>query len=108
VSDLKGDRHWLLVDPSALVALSNGWNAGRCIAADGSETFWLVAPHETATSESTDCRAVLHEQTGKLPAEYLRRLGYQCHAITSRGTRCTRVTSVIGNDCATHAESGCE
>ena len=67
---------------------------------DGDESPWIMVAGAEDCRCSDDVPA--HERTGRLPAEYRRRLGFVCPATTHAGTPCTRTVDAPGERCAQH------
>jgi len=88
--------------PTASFPTADGWCAAECVNADGSVSYWLVGPDDGAAPGCADRKAAPHEQTGRLPAEYRRRLGFQCSARTATGRRCSNTTAEVDGLCPAH------
>jgi hypothetical protein len=90
-----------LADPARSADLGDGLLAMVGVNLDGDEWPWVMVAGAEDSRCSDDVPA--HERTGRLPAEFRRRLGFVCPAITHAGTPCTRTVDGPGEQCAQHA-----
>lgn len=86
--------------PASTTTLAEGLTAVESVGPQGEVLFWVVDASEPAS----DPRQLFapHEETGKLPAAWRRRLGLMCGADTSSGEPCRNLVPRFGAKCQGH------
>lgn len=99
-----------LLDRSTALRLAGGWVASELVHDDGSRSLVLLSADAEDDALPCTCReCVPHEQDGRLPDSWLRRVGRQCAATKRNGERCRKVVQSFGDLCCVHrAESARE
>jgi hypothetical protein len=85
---------------TSTTALADGLTAVESIGPEGQIIFWVVAASEPAgPPQPLDAS---HEEDGKLPPEWRRKLGLECGAATRAGGPCRVLVKTFGARCASH------
>lgn len=102
--------HLVLVDTARSVRLCDvgmpGYTLAACVAADGSDQFWLVAATANASNPRRNAGYQRHELVGRLPGYMRDRIwGSQlrCGRETSTGSPCRHRVKNPGDTCSLHA-----
>lgn len=86
------------------LTLEGGWSAVVLVLPDGSQDICLIDANDPDATYRPNAPDAPHERTGPLPSAYLRRLGYECLALTRHGHQCRNIARDGSGFCHSHTE----